>query len=114
MDSVGQDLTPVQYATLVEIKKKPGLDQASLAAIIAYDRATIGGVIDRLERKQLVERSVSKTDRRARTLSITPLGEKTLDIVAPQVEAAQDDLVENLTQAEAKQLRELLRKAIGS
>jgi len=35
------------------IALQPGIDQASLATSISFDRATIGGVIDRLERKAL-------------------------------------------------------------
>ena len=50
----GLDITPVQYAALRAIDAHPGLDQATLAGAIAYDRATIGGVIERLEIKGLV------------------------------------------------------------
>ena len=39
----------------------PGIDQARLATAIAFDRATTGGVIDRLEAKGLVRREIVKT-----------------------------------------------------
>src|SRR5262245_22483790 len=42
------DLTPVQYAALAAISTSPGLDQVTLAGVIAYDRTTITGVVDRL------------------------------------------------------------------
>ena len=41
----GFDITPVQFAALSTIAENPGLDQASLAGLIAYDRVTIGGVV---------------------------------------------------------------------
>ena len=47
--AAGFDLTSVQFAALDGIERQPGIDQASLAAAISFDRATIGGVIDRLE-----------------------------------------------------------------
>jgi DNA-binding MarR family transcriptional regulator len=47
----GFDLTPVQYAALAAIKTNPGIDQVSLAGLIAYDRTTITGVLDRLAQK---------------------------------------------------------------
>src|SRR3954470_14992511 len=47
----GFDLTPVQYAALATIKANPGLDQVTLAGLIAYDRTTITGVVDRLVQK---------------------------------------------------------------
>ena len=51
------DLTPVQYAALVAIHTHPGIDATRLSAVIAFDRSTLGNVIERLESKNLVERS---------------------------------------------------------
>ena len=53
MDAIGCDLTPVQYAALSTVRDRPGIDQATLAGEIAYDRATITGVVDRLVKKGL-------------------------------------------------------------
>jgi hypothetical protein len=39
--AAGFDLTSVQFAALDAIARQPGIDQASLAAIISFDRATI-------------------------------------------------------------------------
>ena len=50
----GFDLTPVQYAALSAIRTKPGIDQVTLAGLIAYDRTTITGVVDRLAQKGLL------------------------------------------------------------
>ncbi len=66
VEGAGFDLTPVQYAALATIKANPGLDQVTLAGLIAYDRTTITGVIDRLVQKGLAERRASSRDRRAR------------------------------------------------
>ncbi|HRE22051.1 MAG TPA: MarR family transcriptional regulator, partial [Rhabdaerophilum sp.] len=54
--AAGADLTPVQFAAMMKIAAEPGIDQASVAQAIAYDRVTIGGVVDRLEAKGLVRR----------------------------------------------------------
>src|SRR6476619_5597017 len=43
------DLTPVQYAALVAIRTHPGIDATRLSAVIAFDRSTLGNVIERLE-----------------------------------------------------------------
>lgn len=42
MAEAGLDLTPVQYAALSTIHDNPGVDQATLAGLIAYDRVTLG------------------------------------------------------------------------
>jgi len=112
VERCGHDLTPVQFASLVAIHDDPGLDQATLASRIAYDRATIGGVVDRLVRKGLVDRKVSQTDRRARVLAVTGLGQSMLKEVAPAVAHAQRDIFNGLSESEAAKLLQLLRKAI--
>lgn len=106
----GYDFTPVQYAALSTISKSPGLDQATLAGLIAYDRATIGGVIDRLETKGLLTREVSKLDRRARQLHLTELGGETLAALEPLVANLQDDILQGLDASEKRQFFGLLEK----
>ena len=78
VDQAGYDLTPVQYAAIAAISANPGIDQVTLAGLIAYDRTTITGVVDRLVQKGLVARQESSRDRRARELKVTHAGRKTL------------------------------------
>src|SRR5207248_10741242 len=110
----GFDLTPVQYAALATIKANPGLDQVTLAGLIAYDRTTITGVIDRLVQKGLLVRHPSSRDRRARELQITDSGKRTLRGITPAVEAAQRTMLRGLTEKEGADLMRLLRKAIAA
>ncbi|MCI5039338.1 MAG: MarR family transcriptional regulator [Donghicola eburneus] len=112
MQAEGRDLTPVQFAALDTIIANPGIDQASVAARIAYDRATIGGVIDRLEQKGYVERTVSRRDRRAREVRATKLGQKEFDAILPIVEALQNDVLAGLDDPEKELFRTLAQKVI--
>lgn len=114
MQEAGFDLTPVQFAALDTIATHPGIDQARVAAHIAYDRATIGGVIDRLEQKGHVVRNVCKRDRRAREVRLTEEGRKVFDRVLPVVTALQDEILPGLTEAERTAFLELARKAVGT
>lgn len=110
----GFDLTPVQYAALATIGSNPGIDQITLAGLIAYDRTTITGVIDRLVQKDLLVRRASSRDRRARELQITAAGRRTLRAIGPAVENAQHLMMRGLTAKEATELMRLLRKAIAA
>ncbi len=110
----GHDLTPVQFAALTMIAANPGLDQASLAQGIAYDRVTIGGVVDRLEAKGLLRREIAEQDRRARRLFLQPLGEGVLAAVRPVVHTVQDAILSGLEPAEADTLCRLMRKALDA
>ena len=110
--AAGFDLTPVQYSTLRAVRATPGVDQATLAGLIAFDRTTIGGVIDRLESRGLLVRRAHPTDRRARALEITPEGAALLDGVEPAAAQAQTVMLGGLDGGEREAFLHLLRKAV--
>ena len=109
---VGFGLTSVQYAALTVIAARPGLDQATLASAIAFDRPTTGGVIDRLEAKGLVRREIAKGDRRSRRLHLQPAGRQVLEGATPVVERVQERMLAGLNAAEQATLLRLLSKAL--
>ncbi|MEK8052976.1 MarR family transcriptional regulator [Ideonella sp. DXS22W] len=111
--AAGFDLTPIQFAALDAIQTQPGADQATIAEMIAYDRATIGGVIERLEQKGWVKRVVSERDRRARELSLTPDGAQLLKDLLPVVRDLQDDILAGLGAADRSRFLKLARQAVG-
>jgi len=108
MKAIGSDLTSPQYAALVLIKENPRIDQATLAGAIAFDRATIGGVVDRLVSKGYVERTTNPKDRRARVLLLTAAGETTLAQLKPVVQKCQSSILPSLS---AKEQEEFIRLA---
>lgn len=110
----GLDITSVQFAAMDAIRNEPGIDQAGVAAAIAYDRATIGGVIDRLEAKGWITRKVSPRDRRARVLELSEPGRETFEVVLPIVQALQPEILPGLTEAERRRFFELARKATAA
>lgn len=107
------DMTSVQFAALDILDRNPGIDQAGLAQQIAYDRATIGGVIKRLERKGFVERQVDEKDRRARNLQLTTRGRAALELLTPVVARMQSDILGNLDKSERAVFMALSRKAVA-
>jgi DNA-binding MarR family transcriptional regulator len=111
--AVGFDLTSVQFAALDAIAERPGIDQATLAATISFDRATIGGVVDRLEHKGWVQRTVSTQDRRARALHLTAEGFRVLMALRPVVEELQAQILARLSPAEREHFVALARKALA-
>lgn len=114
MRAEGYDLTPVQFAAMGALEAEPGIDQATVAARIAYDRATIGGVIDRLVAKGWVSRQVSETDRRARVLTLTEAGAATFAQVLPLVRSVQPAITPGLTEQERAQFLTLARRIADS
>lgn len=112
VQAAGYDLTPVQFAALDAIHAHPATDQARIAEVIAYDRATIGGVIDRLEQKGWVRRVVSERDRRAREVSLTTQGERVRTALLPIVRDLQDEILEPLSAADRARFLKLARQVV--
>ena len=110
--AAGFDLTPVQYAALEAIHEHPGSDQAHVAEFIGYDRATIGGVIDRLEKKGWVKRVVSQTDRRARRVSLTAQGKAIRSRLQPIVRDFQQEILQPLNARDQEVLMNWMRKIV--
>lgn len=111
MSRAGLSLTPVQYAALCAIRDFPGIDQATVAGLVAYDRATLGRVIDRLEDRGLIQREVSPNDRRARVLHLSEAGAELLRAACPHVKDVQPEILAGLSESEAATFLELLQKA---
>ena len=107
------DATPVQFAILNALMDEPGEDQVTLAARVAFDAATIGSVIGRLEAKGWVRRQPDAADKRRKLLWITPGGQAVAAQMALVVSRAQDRIVSPLDVAERSELARLLRKLVA-
>lgn len=112
LQEAGQDMTPVQFAALDAIAAHPESDQASIAALIGYDKATIGGVIDRLEQKKLVTRHPSPHDKRARLVQTTQAGRARLAELYPIVRDLQGEILAPLTAEERAAFVALAAKVV--
>src|SRR6516165_12090550 len=107
------DLTPVQYAALVAIHTHPGIDATRLSAVIAFDRSTLGNVIERLEAKRYVERRPARGDRRVKLLYLTRSGATLLRNIMPSVDRAQARMLQPLKSADRKVLMALLSQLVN-
>ena len=110
--AAGFDLTSVQFAALDAIHAHPNTDQAHIAEVIAYDRATIGGVITRLEQKGWIRRVVSERDHRARELSLTREGARVRSALLPIVRSLQDEILQSLGSTDRVRFLKLARQAV--
>lgn len=107
-ETAAHDLTPVQFAALATIARQPGEDQRTLARTIGFDTSTIGGVIDRLERRGLVQRNPAPEDRRVRRLTLTADGAALLQQVMPGMQRAQKRMLAPLPAAERAEFMRML------
>ncbi|MDB5941665.1 MAG: transcriptional regulator, MarR family-like protein [Ramlibacter sp.] len=110
----GFDVTPVQFAILNALIDGPGEDQVTLAAKVAFDAATFGSVIGRLEAKGWVRREPDAADRRRKLLWITPQGKEAAAQMRRAVNKVQSRIVAPLEPGEREQLLVLLDKLVSA
>jgi MarR family transcriptional regulator, lower aerobic nicotinate degradation pathway regulator len=106
------ELTPVQFASLVAIGEHPGIDATRLSSVIAFDKSTLGSVLERLEAKALIDRRPTPADKRLKLLHLTPRGRNVLDAVEPAVARAQARMLAPLPAADRKKLVALLAELV--
>jgi DNA-binding MarR family transcriptional regulator len=107
-------VTPVQFAVLQALANMPAVDQRSLSRSIGFDTSTLASVIDRLEARGAVRRSLDPSDRRVRLLSLTPEGEALLDEVVPAMWRAQERMLQPLAPQERAEFMRLLLTLVRS
>jgi DNA-binding MarR family transcriptional regulator len=107
-------ITPMQYAALQTVQQQPGMDQRTLARSIALDASTTGGVVDRLEARQLLERRTSPADRRVRLLHVTAGGDALLQRITPMMLQAQQRILDPLSAEQRQQFMDMLGLLVDS
>ncbi|MFW2354561.1 MarR family winged helix-turn-helix transcriptional regulator [Hydrogenophaga sp.] len=106
-------LTPLQWAALAAIERKPGVDQSALSRDVALDTSTVAGVIYRLEARGLIRRDASTADRRLRVLFLTEEGRDLLARATPVVTEMQDWLLDPLNPEERSKFMELMLRLVN-
>ena len=107
------DVTPVQFAILNALMDDPGEDQITLSGRVAFDPATFGSVIGRMETKGWVTRQADPGDKRRKLLWITPPGEQIAMQMKYAVRRAQLRILGPLNSDERLQLAALLGKLVA-
>jgi DNA-binding MarR family transcriptional regulator len=111
-ETSGLDVTAPQFAALRALSEFPDIDQTTLSRIIAYDRATIGGLVERLEDKGLIRRTIDKRDRRARTLRLSAAGRAMYARMRPMLDRVNTRMLARLAPDERETFLTLLERVI--
>lgn len=108
------DLRPVEYTILTLVKENPDGSSSRLAKALGVTAPNISMWIDRLEKRGLVQRQASTTDRRAQQLRVTARGGELADKATRQLLAGERAEFADLTAGERAILIELLHKVACS
>jgi DNA-binding MarR family transcriptional regulator len=102
-------LNPGSMNALLSLDPAEPKPMRALAQEWRCDASNVTWLVDRLEERGLVERRPSPTDRRVKTVQITPAGVATAEAVWTSLRRPPEDLL-RLTVEELDQLRTVLAK----
>ncbi|MFX1574332.1 MAG: MarR family winged helix-turn-helix transcriptional regulator [Promethearchaeota archaeon] len=108
-----EDLTPPQHSILMELWKSDGKQFKELASACCCSPSTITGIIDTMEKKDLVYRENNPDDRRSLLVKLTDKG-KNIKGSTPPIKIILTNCCEGFTAEEAEQLTYLLKKLSNS
>ncbi|MET7996991.1 MarR family transcriptional regulator [Amycolatopsis sp. NPDC005232] len=93
---VGTDVTGPQYAILSALSRRSGVDQVTAGRAASLDKSTTADIVDRLRRKDWIQRDRDTGDGRRYLLSLTPSAKAMLPDLTARVETVQDRLLHPL------------------
>ena len=106
-------MTPAQTHVLRYLRQNGGqMLQREMLENLKVKPSTVNGILDRMEEKGLVERSVSGTDARQRVVALTPAGLEREAEAKQSFLEAEALIAKGLTEKETETLRTLLERVI--
>ena len=107
------DVTPAQTHVLLYLQQHGGrVPQHELAEFLRVKPSTVNGVLDRMEEKGLVRRSVSGSDARRRLITLTEKGAEQQALFQQSFLDVEEAMVRGFTQEERENLCALLDRVI--
>jgi DNA-binding MarR family transcriptional regulator len=104
---------PREFGLLTVVAKRPGTTQQELAALARVDPSSMVALLDDLEARGVAERRVDPSDRRRRSVHLTPKGEEQMQVLQREARKAAKEFLEPLSPEEREELNALLRKLAG-
>ena len=107
------EITPVQYAVLYCLWENDKRSPKEIAERLKLENSTISGILERMEKKELIKRSISKEDRRFIQVILTKKGASLKEDVLATVEQVNNEVLSIFTAEECDQLKNILRTLAG-
>ncbi len=104
------NITPPQFSILAFLWQEDGLSQTEICERSQVDRATMVGMVDRLEDEGLVKRHAHDGDRRAYRVCLTDKGKSLKEPLCAIASNVTKEFTTRLTAKEVDTLRGLLNK----
>ena len=110
----GYNVTPPQWGVLVALWEQDGLSLSELAKRSFFDGPTMTGIVDRLEKANLVERRRDSSDRRVISVYLTEEGRTLQEQLPTLSDEANQEALAGLSDEETERFVATLRKIIAN
>jgi len=104
------DLTLRQFMLLVAAHQHPSSTQTDLVALTGIDRSTVGDMLDRLEKRELIRRERSGRDQRANSIQVQDAGVAVIESALPAARQAEAELLATVPVEQRVAVIHLLRR----
>jgi DNA-binding MarR family transcriptional regulator len=102
------DLTRSQLRIILHLSRRDGLTQVRIAEDLEMGKVAVGGLLDRLEGKGLVQRRPHPTDRRATHVFLTPSAEALYTPIVESGRYVMDKMLAGISTRKQTELIDLL------
>lgn len=102
------DLTPPQFSVLAFLWQQDRLTQTELSEKTQIDRTTLGGLIDRLEKLGMLQRTTHPQDRRAHLICLTDKARSQAQELASLARQVLQQFTSGLSEHDQHELRRML------
>ncbi|HIT87022.1 MAG TPA: MarR family transcriptional regulator [Candidatus Coprocola pullicola] len=103
------DITPSQYGVLSCLWTREYATPKQISEILCLETSTISGVLDRMQKKGLVERFVNKEDRREIRVVVTEKGKALQEPIQQIIETVNEVVLRDFSEEEVQRLKENLK-----
>ncbi|RAL21393.1 MarR family transcriptional regulator [Thermoflavimicrobium daqui] len=102
------EITPEQWSVLYRLSQKDGINQREIAIRTSKDQPTTKRILDCLQKKNLIEKKMSPSDRRAFLIYLTDKGKHLAQQLLPIEQKIMAEISVGMDQAEINQFKNKL------
>ncbi len=102
-------LTPIQYLILEALSDHEGISASEIGEKLVLDKATLSGILDRLNEKGWITKEVEAEDRRNLRLLLSDKSRRLMDTLFAERQKVNKDLLANFSLEEKILLKRMLQ-----
>ncbi|MEA5084113.1 MAG: MarR family transcriptional regulator [Lachnospiraceae bacterium] len=104
------DVTPSQYGVLSCLWGRTHATPKQIAETLCLETSTISGVLDRMQKKDLIDRVINKEDRREVQVIITEKGKALEEPISKIIDDVNAEVLKDFKQEEVLSIKKALRE----